>query len=142
MSYTRRYLLTCLGYAGSLAAGLPPTGLPPTGRPLPAALPAAASVPGDAVATLRRLVDDRAHARRLGGSYRARYPAESDPGVLTRLILDAVAPVDRSAQALRHELLLRALDQRVRAEFGSGTTVRVGGWILALTEARLCALCA
>jgi hypothetical protein len=136
MSYTRRYLLVCLGYAGSIGAGplLP-------GRMPPAGLPAAARLP-DAAARLRRLVDDRVHARLLGGSYRAQYPAESDPEVLARLILDAVAPLDRSPQALRHELLLPALDGRVRAEFGSGTTVRVDGWILAITEARLCALCA
>ena len=136
MSYTRRYLLACLGYAGTLA-----------GRQLPkqlllTALPAAASLPDDAAATLRRLVDDRAQARLLGIGYRAQCPGESRPELLTRLILDAVAPFDRSPQALRHELLLPALDGRVRAEFGSGKTVRISGWVLALTEARLCALCA
>jgi len=136
MNTTRRYLLACLGYAGTLAGGLL------SARPLPLALPGAASLPDDAAARLRRLVDDRVHARLLGGGYRAQCPAESHPEVLTRLILDAVAPLDRSPQALRHELLLPALDRRVRAEFGSGTTVRIGGWILALTEARLCALCA
>jgi hypothetical protein len=33
------------------------------------------------------------------------------------------------------------MDARVRAEFGAGDVVRVGGWVLARTEARLCALC-
>jgi hypothetical protein len=136
MSYTRRYLLSCLGYASGLGAAL-----------LSAARPAAASAPQqDAATTLRRLLDDlvedRAFARLLGSAYRAQYPAESDPEVLTRLILDAVTPHDRSPRSLERQQLLPALDRRVRAEFGAGTTLQVGGWILALTEARLCALCA
>jgi len=137
MNHTRRYLLACLGYAGGLSAGGSPWG-----RRLSEALPAAAGVPDHAASSLRRLLDDRTHARQLGADYRARFPAESDPEVLTRLILDAVAPFDRSPGQLRRELLLPALHQSVRAEFGAGTTVQVRGWILALTEARLCALCA
>jgi hypothetical protein len=33
------------------------------------------------------------------------------------------------------------LDARLRVEFGAGDIVRLDGWILARTEARLCALC-
>jgi hypothetical protein len=130
MSYTRRYLLTCLGYASGLGVGL-----------RPAALAAAASAPDDAAAALRLLLDDRARARVLGGSYRAHCPAESDPAVLARLILAAVAPHGGGQRPLRRELLLPAFDRCVRDEFGAGSTVRLDGWILARTEARLCALC-
>jgi hypothetical protein len=130
MSYTRRYLLSCLGYATGLGVGL-----------RPAALAAAASAPDDAAAALRLLLDDRTHARALGGSYRAQFPAESDPAVLTRLVLAAVAPHAGGEQSLRRERLLPAFDRCVRAEFGAGDTLRLDGWVLARTEARLCALC-
>jgi len=130
MSYTRRYLLTCLGYASGLGLGL-----------RSATLAAAVSVPADAAAALRSLLDDRTHARALGGSYRAHCPAESNPAVLTRLILDALALHDGGRQPLQRELLLPAFDRRVRAEFGAGDTVQLRGWIVARTEARLCALC-
>jgi len=130
MSYTRRYLLTCLGYACGLGVGL-----------RSAALAAAASVPDDAAAALRLLLDDRTRARALGGSYRAHCPVESDPALLTRLILDALAPHHGGQQPLRRELLLPVFDRCVRAEFGAGDTVELSGWILARTEARLCALC-
>jgi hypothetical protein len=129
MHTTRRLLLTGLGYAG-LAATLRAR-----------ACWAAVGAPDDAIATLRGLLDDRAQARVLGAGYRALCPAESEPGVLARLILQRVAPAERSDGAPSRDWLLPALDRCVRAEFGAGDTVRVGGWILARSEARLCALC-
>ena len=47
----------------------------------------------------------------------------------------------RGAAPLSLDGLLSVVDARVRAEFGAGDIVRVHGWVLARTEARLCALC-
>ena len=129
MLYTRRYLLASLGCASGVSAALGP-----------GSLLAASAVPCDAIARLRGLVDDQASARQLGRSYRALFPVESDPAELARLILGSLACTG-NPQTLKRDELLTALDQRVRAEFGAGHTLPVEGWILSLTEARLCALC-
>jgi hypothetical protein len=92
-------------------------------------------------ATLRCLVADPRRARMLGNSYRAQYPAEAHPEVLTGLIRSALGLDGRGAAPLSLDGLLSVVDARVRAEFGGGDIVRVAGWVLARTEARLCALC-
>jgi hypothetical protein len=91
-------------------------------------------------ATLRWLVADARGARLLGASYRAHFPAEDHPGVLGALIRSSLGMGRRGAPLNRAELLA-LVDARVRAEFGAGDIVRVDGWVLARTEARLCALC-
>lgn len=57
----------------------------------------------------------------------------------------SLLPRHAEARALRatpDELAARRhrLEARVRAEFASGTTVQLDGWVLSRTEARLCAL--
>jgi hypothetical protein len=42
----------------------------------------------------------------------------------------------------RLELLLAATADRIRGDFSNGATISVDGWVLSLTEARLCALIA
>lgn len=60
--------------------------------------------------------------REIGWAYRAAFPAEDDAAVLAALL----AVPDTSA--------------RVRADFAAGRTVCMAGWVLAVTEARACAL--
>jgi len=91
-------------------------------------------------ATLRCLVADPRRARVLGDSYRAQFPAEAHPGVLSGLIRSSLGLGSRGA-LLDQAALLAVVDARTRAEFGAGDIVRVDGWVLARTEARLCALC-
>jgi hypothetical protein len=130
MLHTRRYLLASIGYASSAAVALRSGSLLAGSRPA-----------GDALACLRCLVDDQASARQLGRIYRRQFPSESDPAMLARLILATIAPGNMDSRSLRRDVLRPALENCVRAEFGAGSTVQVGGWFLTRTEARLCALC-
>jgi hypothetical protein len=95
---------------------------------------------GPAAHAAFRLRDPR-RARVLGRSYRAQFRAEDHAGVLSGLIRSSLGLGDHGA-LLDHAALVALLDARVRAEFGAGDIVRVDGWVLARTEARLCALCA
>jgi hypothetical protein len=107
----------------------------------PGSLLASTGAVDDAVASLRSLLDDHASACRLGRIYRRQFPAESDPSLLAHLILQALAPGGADRQRLERNAMLPALERQVCKEFGNGDTVQVGGWVLARTEARLCALC-
>jgi hypothetical protein len=92
---------------------------------------------------LQSLVRDSQLTLLIGRAYRAQYPAESTTETLTQLLwrdlglsrTDA-CPVDAAGAAGGPTML----DARVRSEFGAGQTVLIGGWVLARTEARLCAL--
>jgi hypothetical protein len=129
MRKTRRFVLSCL--AG--ASGLP--------LMLHSDLGFGA---GDgcepSAATLRCLVEDPRRARVLGHSYRAQFPDEDHAGVLSGLIRSSLG-LGSGGALLNRAGLLAVVDARVRAEFGAGDIVRVHGWVLARTEARLCALC-
>lgn len=95
-------------------------------------------------AQLRGLIREPQLARMLGRVYRAQRPEEADAGALTRLLWRDLGLSDApelQVGAPSREQLRAALDARVRAQFGSGDSVRLHGWVLARTEARLCALC-
>jgi len=79
----------------------------------------------------------RASARIIGAAYLATHPDEADPALLRRAIAADLAPAAQRDQAE----LDRALAHRVRADFLEQRTVKVDGWVLSRTEARLCALC-
>jgi hypothetical protein len=130
MGKTRRFVLSCL--AG--ASGLPLL--------LRSGLGFAAPENHElSPATLRWLVDDPRRARVLGARYRAQNPEEATAGVLSSLIGVSLGLSGRGAAPVTRDALRALMDARVRAEFGAGDVVRVGGWVLARTEARLCALC-
>jgi hypothetical protein len=131
MRKTRRFVLTYL----ACAPGLP--------LMLRSGLGRAASEGQELDATtLRSLLADPRRARAIGRSYRTQYPAEDHPGVLTGLIRSSLGVSENGAAPPNRDALIALLDAQVRAEFGAGNTVRVDGWVLARTEARLCALCA
>jgi hypothetical protein len=111
----------------------------------PLLLGADTATAGERVDLLRSLIVDREVARRFGRAYRAQYPAESTAAVLTPLVWrdlggDETGGLVESAATLR-QVLLRSLESRLRAQFGDGDTVQLHGWVVARTEARLCALC-
>jgi hypothetical protein len=96
----------------------------------------------DELATrLGSLLYDRAAARRLGSLYVRQVPAEDDPHTLARLAIGAQQANDVDSIDLDGLSLRRRIDAQVRGDFVSGNTIRVDGWILSRTEARLCALC-
>jgi hypothetical protein len=129
----RRQTLMLLGWLGSLPLLLQST------RALSGPEVAAARA-----AQLRALIRHPSLARAIGRSYRTQFPEEADATTLTHLLwLDLGLPDAPGPQtgAAGREQLLAALDARVRAQFGAGQTVVMQGWLLARTEARLCALC-
>jgi hypothetical protein len=99
--------------------------------PLPWLTRTAASA--DLGAVLRR----RAGAERIGRRYLATLPAGTD-----KARLFAMSPaLDRASCALRHEPEVAAelLRRGINEDFRHANTVIVDGWVLAATEARLCA---
>jgi hypothetical protein len=77
-----------------------------------------------------------ASARAIGRAYIAAAPEEVDPGRLATLL--GMRPgSDEPVDALRWRI-----GARVRADFAAGRTVELEGWLLAESEARLCALLA
>lgn len=91
----------------------------------------AARLPGRASAgrALSRLPRDRRAARALGRAYLAEHPEEA--GRLRALLARNATPLGAGE--------LRA---RIRRDFEEVRLVRVRGWLLSRTEARLCALVA
>lgn len=73
-------------------------------------------------------------AGRIGRAYLLRRPAEADLGILYER-LSAGLPPGQAAEDPDWGAI-------VRADFGTGNTVLVEGWLLSRTEARLCALTA
>jgi hypothetical protein len=81
-------------------------------------------------------------ARAIGREYLRRVPAEASSSVLTARVAErlpgGLGAVDTVSQDRLRELLLRASAD----DFHELRTVEVQGWVLARTEARLCALAA
>lgn len=92
---------------------------------LPFATLAEAGLPG--------VLRDNRVVRELGQRYRDTVPAEDD----ARLLAHAILANSHGASAAS----IRALvNEQVQRDFTGGRTVMVNGWILAVTEARQCAL--
>lgn len=90
---------------------------------------------------LNRFFSSKESARLIGQRYLALAPAEADAALLAARI--AVTPQYYLRLASAAEPTLRALIlAQQQADFAEGRTVTVDGWILSLTEARLCALAA
>lgn len=112
------------------------------GLAVAACLPvAAASAASPSATALVAALDHPASARAIGAAVLAAEPLlarDSVAGELARavgLAADRLPTIDRA--------LLRArLDAARSADFRLGRTVSVEGWVLAATEARLCALAA
>lgn len=68
-----------------------------------------------------------------GLAYRKTNKNEDDKAVLTRLLSGDNSLTDKKA-------LQASLDDRVKQDFQTNKTVTVSGWVLAVTEARQCAL--
>jgi hypothetical protein len=128
MRFSRRRTLMLLGWSSALPLLL-------GSRPVPAVSQVAVSY----TAQLRALMRNSRLAAILGRAYRAAYPAEADADTLTSLLCRDLGLSE--APAPRRQQLLATLDARIRAQFGAGETVVIHGWVLARTEARLCALC-
>ena len=71
--------------------------------------------------------------RQIGAQYRADVSQESTAAALR----EAISSSRRRGFARTY---LRSIEDQIRRDFSGGRVVVVGGWVLALTEARQCAL--
>jgi len=98
---------------------------------------------GDAAREARRLAGMLRHpdsAARLGRLYLDEKPREADTALLVTLIGAARGPALPPDSPTTDEALRADLEERIRNDFVYGNTAAVDGWLLSLTEARLCAL--
>lgn len=75
--------------------------------------------------------------RELGQRYRERVAGENDGDALAALILEGPPEAHASGSPV---FLRQRLNEQVTRDFAAGRTVTLDGWILAVTEARQCAL--
>ena len=91
------------------------------------------------LASLLQQVDG---ARSVGREYLRQVPAEASPGILMVRVAERVPgglrAIDAASDGRLRELLVRAAAE----DFRDLRTVELDGWVLARTEARLCALAA
>lgn len=96
----------------------------------------------DLDAALSDFHDDAGAAAVIGSAYLEVTPEERDRGLLLeRLAGASLAAWDQLAVRDR-AALAEAVRERHRADFAQDRVVRLNGWILSRTEARLCALVA
>ncbi len=91
----------------------------------------------------RRLADVLRHpdsAALLGRLYLDGNPREADAARLVTLIGASPGPALPPVSVATDEALRASLEERIRNDFINGDTVAVDGWLLSITEARLCAL--
>jgi hypothetical protein len=87
---------------------------------------------------LTSIMQHRRSAAVIGRSYLRTFPADASLNrLLAGLAADGLAKV-----WLGSPMRLRAaVAHRIRSDFLHRRTVKIDGWVLSLTEARLCALC-
>jgi hypothetical protein len=70
----------------------------------------------------------------IGSAYCVAFPAEADPDVLEPLIGNGVV------RTAKPDANLAKVGLVIKDDFTSGRTIMLSGWILSITEARVCAL--
>ena len=93
-------------------------------------------------ARLAAILTHRDSANIIGVAYVQQHPQEANTRILLDRIVsspaaDELQQFDGTDQSLR-----QLLDRMIRDDFGADRIVKLQGWVLALTEARLCALAA
>lgn len=84
---------------------------------------------------LSRLFDEDT-IRDAGKTYLKKKPVENDDNKLIELLAGNSSIADSSDE----KAILQYLDEKIKQDFEEGKTVLVKGWVLAITEARQCAL--
>ena len=87
-----------------------------------------------------RLLNDRDSARVIGRAYLHEYARGADGDVLLGQILRDMAGGGGRIAWAGDEELKAAVEARIRQDFADDRVVKLEGWILSRTEARLCAL--
>lgn len=78
-------------------------------------------------------------AREIGIAYREQVSDESGQDKLVDLLLEGV-PEEALSDASDSSSVQKVLAKKIRQDFEAGRTVVIKGWVLAVTEARQCAL--
>jgi hypothetical protein len=125
---TRRRLLAA---AGGLAV---PLALAPL-RPWSALVDIA---PTSRAARLAGLLADQESAAAVGRAYLDSVPAEAD----SRVLVERLSASLGKGRTLGDDELRRLLARRIDRDFADERVATVKGWVLSVTELRLCALCA
>jgi hypothetical protein len=102
---------------------------------------AATGAADDTTRRLRTLLAPSPLQRRMGRSYRERFPLENDPQSISARLLSTLERTPAELLAATHVELLQRLEQAVRNEFAAAATLQLEGWVVSRTEGRLCALC-
>ncbi len=89
-------------------------------------------------AGLDGLLSDLDGARAIGSRYLAMVPEECDCTMLAAELFSGAA--QPPGAPIEFDKLRQTLAARRERDFASGDTIIIGGWIVARTEARLCAL--
>jgi len=85
---------------------------------------------------------DAEGARVVGREYLQAFPAEASRGVLTARVVEQLPGRSRAVATASDDRLRELLLGATAADFEDLRTVELRGWVLARTEARLCALAA
>lgn len=121
----RRSAVRALGAAGMTLALAPHVA--PSGNGVPLA------------GWLKTMLADLDSARQVGRAYLTAAPAEADRD---RLLAQLFPQLEPGAAADGSTAWRESFSSRCRQDFADGQTVQVDGWVLSLTEVRLCALAA
>lgn len=129
--HTRREFLAVAGGAGA-------TALVVAFRPWRVLVEtASAAAPPERLAGLFR---DPESARRIGRAYLRQTPGEAKTGLLAGLVTADLPGGVTGISGLSEAELRERLSRQMVDDFAQGRTATVQGWVLSLTEARLCAL--
>jgi hypothetical protein len=123
----RRFLVSIVTIGGGLGCGIA------IGKP--GAEWGGASV----VVEVSKLLTDAPASQSVGRAYLDLVPDERDPDLLVDLIFPSLRDAESPPAA---DALLRRVVQDVRRDFEEDRLVRIDGWFLSRTEARLSALVA
>jgi hypothetical protein len=125
----REWMSLCVGLLGAASGGGPP----------PALRPATGTV--SASGLLARTFRHAESARVIARAYLATAPREAAPDVLLAELSATLglSPARLAAGADGAALAAR-VRQAVREDFAAGRIVRLEGWLLSVTELRICAL--
>ena len=91
---------------------------------------------------LAALLAHQDSAKIIGAEYLRQYPQEAHVQILLDRIASSPAVSDGGLFGAIDQNLHKLLDRMIREDFGDDRVVKLKGWILAMTEARLCALAA
>ena len=81
-------------------------------------------------------------AKAIGSEYLRQYPQDANVDVLLDQIASRLAANDVGLFSITDQSLREQLDGMVRVDFAIDRIVKLHGWVLSATEARLCALAA